>query len=179
MAKKQRRSGPRGKYHEWLTEAGLIKLKGWAMDGLVDTQIAKNIGIAAGTLYEWKKKYPEIDESLKNGKEVVDRQVANALLKRALGYDYEETKQIIEKGANDTVRKRTERTTKHIPGDVGAQIIWLKNRVPKDWRDKPTTQDRQEQEARIDKMVAQTETIKGVKDNIEDTKYLRDLLFED
>ena len=37
-------------------------------------------------------KYPDISEALKKGKEVVDRQVENALLKRALGYQYTEQK---------------------------------------------------------------------------------------
>ncbi len=88
MAKKK--GGRRGKYEEWLTEEGLIKLEGWARDGLTNEQIAHNIGINPDTLYTWIKKYPEISESLKRGKEVVDRQVENALLKRALGYDFEE-----------------------------------------------------------------------------------------
>ena len=88
--------GP-GKYHDWITEEGLLKIEGWARDGLTDEQIAHNMGISPSTLYEWKKKYPEISEALKKGKEVVDREVENALLKRALGYEYEEVKQIIEK----------------------------------------------------------------------------------
>lgn len=59
-------------------------LEGWARDGLTDEQIAHNAGITAATLYEWKKKYPEISEALKKGKEVVDFEVENALLQTAL-----------------------------------------------------------------------------------------------
>ena len=85
------------------------------------------------TLYEWKKKFPEISESLKRGKEVVDRQVENALLKRALGYEYEEVKEKFECGV------MTERTVtkKEVVPDTTAQIFWLKNRKPEKWRDKP------------------------------------------
>ena len=93
MSKKQ---GP-GKYYDWITEEGLLKIEGWARDGLTDEQISHNIGIHPSTLYDWQKKYSEIAEALKKGKEVIDRQVENALLKRALGYEYEEVKQIIEK----------------------------------------------------------------------------------
>lgn len=57
------------------------------------------MGINPATLYDWKNKYPKISESLKKGKEVVDIQVENALLKRALGYDYQE--QRIEKSDKD------------------------------------------------------------------------------
>lgn len=120
------------KYEKWITQEGLILIEGWARDGLTDEQIAENMGIAASTLYDWKNKYPEVSESLKKGKEVVDRQVENALLKRALGYEYDEVKEKYEFG------ELTEKTVtkKRIPPDTTAQIFWLKNRKPHAWRDK-------------------------------------------
>lgn len=121
----------KGKYKEWLDPEGLLKIEGWARDGLVDEQIAQNIGINPATLYDWKKKYPEISKALKKGKEVVDRQVENALLKRALGYKYEEIKtEKTEEGKKVTV------TVKEVVPDTTAQIFWLKNRKPDQWRDK-------------------------------------------
>lgn len=132
MSKKR---GP-GKYHDWITEEGLLKIEGWARDGLTDEQISHNIGIHPSTLYEWQKKYPEISEALKRGKEVIDRQVENALLKRALGYEYEEVKQIIEKDEKGKDRKRIEKTVKQVIPDTTAQIFWLKNRKPHEWRDR-------------------------------------------
>jgi hypothetical protein len=96
----------KGKYEKWLKKENLLLLEGWARDGLTDEQIAKNIGITVSTFYEWKKKYSEISESLKKGKEVVDYEVENALLSSAL------------------------------EGNTTAQIFWLKNRRPDKWRDK-------------------------------------------
>ena len=118
----------KGKYHEWLSKDGLIKIQGWARDGLIDEQIAHNMGITTKTLYEWKNKYGEISEALKKGKEVIDRQVENALLKRALGYAYDEI--TYENGVE------TKRVTKEVAPDTTAQIFWLKNRKPAEWRDK-------------------------------------------
>ena len=77
----------KGKYQRWLEPDGLTLLEGWARDGLTDEQLAGKMGINPATLYDWKNKYPKISESLKKGKEVVDIQVENALLKRVLGYD--------------------------------------------------------------------------------------------
>jgi transposase len=43
------------KYDEWLTDEGLLLVEGWARDGLIDEQIAGNMGISTSTFYEWKK----------------------------------------------------------------------------------------------------------------------------
>ena len=118
----------KGKYQKWLEPESLILLEGWARDGLTDEQIAKKMGVNTATLYDWKKKYPEISESLKKGKEVIDTIVENALLKRALGYRYDEV--TIENGIE------TKRVTKEVQPDTTAQIFWLKNRRPDKWRDK-------------------------------------------
>ncbi|WKY43923.1 helix-turn-helix domain-containing protein [Eubacteriaceae bacterium ES2] len=123
----------KGKYEYWLTDEGLVLLEGWARDGLTDEQIAENIGVRRETLYDWKKKYPNISNALKKGKEVVDRQVENALLKRALGFEYKEvTKERLENGELAI----TKVVTKLVVPDTTAQIFWLKNRKPGEFRDK-------------------------------------------
>src|SRR5690606_25005636 len=116
----------------WITEEGLLLIEGWARDGLTDEQIAHNMGIKRQTLYEWMKRFPDISDALKKGKEVVDRQVENALLKNALGFYYEE-ETVTNKGDVVTVRKYEKPNTT-------AQIFWLKNRKPKQWRDKQELQ---------------------------------------
>ena len=123
----------KGKYERWLEPDGLLLLEGWARDGLTDEQIAHNMGITRKTLYDWKAKYGDICNALKKGKDVVDTQVENALLKRALGYDYQE--QRIEVSEKDG--KKVIQTVKHVAPDVGAAAFWLKNRRPDRWRDKP------------------------------------------
>lgn len=122
----------KGKYQEWLTPDGVTRLEAWARDGLTDEQLAAKIGITATTLYDWKSKYPVISEALKRGKEVVDVEVENALLKRAMGYEYTETR---TETADDGMVK-TIVMQKTMPPDTTAQIFWLKNRRPAVWRDK-------------------------------------------
>lgn len=118
----------KSKIDEWLAEDKLILLEGWAREGLTDEQIAKNIGIATSTFYNWEKKSVEFLETLKKGKEVVDFEVENALLKRALGYEYVE-----ETYEYDILTKKVK---KYVAPDTTAQIFWLKNRKPNKWRDK-------------------------------------------
>ena len=128
MTEKKNKGGAKGKYAYWLTEDGLTLLNGWARDGLSDEQIATNMGIATSTLYEYKNKYEEISEALKKGKEIVDIEVENALLKRAMGYTY--TEQVLTRDG-DLVE-----VEKVVQPDTTAQIFWLKNRKPAVWRDK-------------------------------------------
>lgn len=126
----------KAKYEKWLTEEGLIQLEGWARYGLTDEQIAHNMGIRRSTLNDWKSKYPDISDTLKRGKEVVDIQVENALLKRALGATYEE-ETIIER---DDGYSECKVVRKQIPPDTTAAIFWIKNRKPNEWRDKRETE---------------------------------------
>ena len=94
------------KINEWLEKDKLILLEGWSRDGLTNEQIANNIGINVKTLYDWKNKESDICNALKKGREIVDFEVENALLKSAL------------------------------EGNVTAQIFWLKNRKKEQWREK-------------------------------------------
>lgn len=128
----------KGKYEYWLTDEGLLQLEAWARDGLTDEQIACNIGVSRKTLAEWKKKYSDIGDTLKKGKEVVDIQVENALLKRALGYTYTETtsERRLNEDTGEYEMVTTKEVVKEITPDTTAQIFWLKNRKPDTWRDK-------------------------------------------
>lgn len=138
QSKKKSNAGRKGLYKEWLEPDNLIRLEGWARNGLTDEQIAHNIGITTTTLYDWKKKYPQFAEAVKRGKEVVDIMVENALLKSALGYSYDEVvKSIVwNPEKKDFDYTETKRTTKEVQPNPTALIFWLKNRQPEQWRDK-------------------------------------------
>ena len=134
------------KINDWLENDKIKKKKGWARGGITDEQIAKNMGIAPSTLYEWKKKSKEFSESLKKGKELIDFEVENALLKRALGYEYEE--ETYENGI------LTKKVKKHVAPDTTAQIFWLKNRKPSSCKDKVETDEDREAVANASQVIA-------------------------
>lgn len=128
----------------------MLRIKGWARDGLTDEQIAHNMGIRRTTLTDWQKRFPVISATLKAGKAPVDIEVENALLKRALGFTYEETTTDVEQiptsktdeDGNPIIREivHTKTITKTALPDVTAQIFWLKNRRPDRWREKQDVQ---------------------------------------
>lgn len=70
----------RAEYKKWLEPDNLTRLRSWARDGLTNEQIAKKIGVRRQTISEWSKKYPDIADALKKGKEVVDSEIEDSLI---------------------------------------------------------------------------------------------------
>lgn len=140
----------KGKYQEWLEPEGLLKIEGWARDGLTDEQIAQNMGVAYSTFRTWRDKYSALSAVLKKNKDVADRQVENSLFERALGGTREvrktfkvKEKYYDEHGKLCEKEKLVQATDEvYIPGDTTAQIFWLKNRKPDKWRDKQECEDK-------------------------------------
>ncbi|WP_233713458.1 hypothetical protein [Lederbergia citri] len=83
MAKNK--GGRKSKY-ETHVEPRLFEVECWVRKGLIDEQIANILGVAYSTFREYVKKFPALSAALKKGKDVVDYEVENALLKRAMGY---------------------------------------------------------------------------------------------
>lgn len=137
-------------YEQWEKDGELkdklILIQGMAREGLTQQQIANNLGISIDTLIENKKKYSEFNDALKKGKEVIDFEVENALLKRALGYEYEE--ETYENGI------LTKKVKKHVAPDTTAQIFWLKNRKPNTWKDRVETDEDKEAVANASQVIA-------------------------
>jgi len=133
------------KVDEWLKEEKLELLRCWARDFTL-SDIAKKIGVSEKTLISWRKTYPEIEQAIKDGKEIVDYRVENALLKVALGYTTTDVKTIIsppDKNGNRTVR--VEKIEREVPPNPTAIMCWLNNRKPEQWkrnRDLLYTQDK-------------------------------------
>ncbi len=106
----------------------------WAREGKIDAEIAELLGVTERTINNWKKRYPEFLQALKENKIVADANVVTSLYKRATGFEYEETEITV-----DAKKKRTriKRTKKLALPDVTAGIYWTKNRLPHLWRDHP------------------------------------------
>ncbi len=129
----------KGKYHNWLTPEGLLKLEGWKRDGLSNEQIANNIGIKRQTFQDWIKKYDDISDALKKGREVVRIETENALFKSCKGFFVTETREEIYSGGGKKVTK----ITKYIPPSVPAIIFALKNLAPDKWKNNVEVDNRE------------------------------------
>lgn len=128
----------------------LAEIEAWARDGVREVDMAKNLGIAASSLSEYKLRFAELAETLVRGKAYVDDViVTNAYLKRITGYDAVEVKRdytikINENGEKEKVLTKVTEQTRHIPGDPRAAEFWLRNRQPEKWNAKREQPEEQE-----------------------------------
>lgn len=119
---------------EWLTEDRLMLLECWARDGYTYADVAQRIGISNKQLTTWRKEFPEIHKALAKGREIVDYQVENALLKSALGYKTKEVTIITVLKNGKMVETTKQTVTKEIAPNISACQTWLYNRLPDKWK---------------------------------------------
>jgi hypothetical protein len=111
--------------------------------GYTDKDLALFFNVSINTIDNWKKRYPDFFAALHRGKLEADTNVAEALHRNAIGYEYYENRpvKLKRKFFDDTGKVRTEeyvevvRLKKHSRPDTTAQIFHLKNRRPDQWRD--------------------------------------------
>lgn len=132
------RRGPKSKYDPNI-HPQLVK---WmCRSGLTNEEIARELKIAKDTLWKWQARYPEIADALKTSRNFVDSLVEDALLKRALGFEYEETEVTLIKLPDGTTKPgRIKKIKKLALSDTGAMCFWLKCRMPERWRESSLNQ---------------------------------------
>lgn len=134
----------KGKYQQWLEPENLERITNWAANGATDTEIAANMGIHRFTLQRWTETHSDICDAIKAGRMMACEVIENALFKRAVGYEVQETDVVEEftgelrdgKPANGVVKRRETTRTRHLPPDVAAVIFYLKNRAPERYSDR-------------------------------------------
>lgn len=130
--------GRKNKY-ETHVKPNLNQIQEWYED-LDEKQIADKLGIAVSSWENYKKKYPELREALKKGKQNLVGELKASLKKKAKGFYYEETKTCIKEEGGKQV-KVVEKYKKYAQPDTGAIHLLLKNLDP-DWvNDDKTTID--------------------------------------
>lgn len=100
--------------------------------GAIDPEIAEACGVASRTFEKWKAKYPELAAVCVVGKRVPDERVKASLYKRATGFTYIEHKVFYNQKTGEVVKVPVEVV---VPPETLAQIFWLKNRRPDEFRD--------------------------------------------
>lgn len=115
----------------WLSPDGITLISQWRREGVPLEEIALSyIGVSDVTLWKWTKASNDLAVALQVSKDCTNSKVEQALLKRALGYDYDEVTRELVEGEMRT----TKVIRKHVSPDVKACLSWLFSRRPDRWR---------------------------------------------
>lgn len=106
----------------------LAEISKWC-ETLTEEQICKKLGIGTSAWSEYKKEYSELAEAIKKGRQDLVIELKSALIKKALGYEYEERKYYTDESG----KKRMEKTVKYSHPDVAAINLALKNYDRGNW----------------------------------------------
>lgn len=124
----------------------------WLSNGATEKQIAEKLGVGYSTWSDYKVKYQELGEILEKGRRNLVADLRGALVKKALGFDYTETKTVSEHVemppemrevllnsgfTREQIEQanliKTEVMNKHATPDVAALNLALKNYDKDDW----------------------------------------------
>ena len=100
--------------------------------GATFAELAEILGTDENTIRLWKVRYPDFAEACKEGGAQACGKVAEALYRRATGYDYIE-QQIVKTKDGDNIDYEVVEVQKHALPDVKACLAWLYNRDPLRW----------------------------------------------
>jgi hypothetical protein len=126
---------PVGRPTPYKTEYSKIA-KQLAYEGLIDAKIAKALGVSHVTLIEWKKKHSEFLKAINEGKENPNKEVRDALLKRAKGFTFKSEK-IVVVSDGQGLGSHIERVpiVEYVIPSESAAKTWLYNRDRENWYD--------------------------------------------
>lgn len=146
--------GRKGKYETYV-KPFFDLIDKYLQQGATEKQIATevlNISYAAWNLY--KTQYPEFKELCEKPRTNLVEDLKGALVKRALGFSYEEKKQYITEDENGNKKKHTEITTKQALPDTTAIFGALNIYDPNYVKDKKA-HELKEQELELRRMQAE------------------------
>ena len=149
MAKRGRKSA-----YEITIKPRFSDISEWLKNGATEKQIADNLGVAYSTFNKYKAEKTEFAEFLKNGRKSLVIQLRGALVKKALGFSYVETKTVKTKDENGENIERIETTVKTALPDVAALNLCLKNYDPDEWANDPQALKLKEKELELKREIA-------------------------
>lgn len=158
------RRGAPGKYESHV-KSRFNEIKEWLELGATEKEIWTNLGIHKSTFYDYKSSHKEFSDLIKNGRKAPVVSI-KAMMKRALGFQYEEKKVITQKIVIQDEDERdiparlikTEITTKTALPDVAAGLVLLKHwDKESEWSSDPASLKLRKEELELKKKQAEND----------------------
>lgn len=115
----KKKAGRKGKYETHI-KPFFDKIDKLLNDGASEKQVAEALGVSYPAWNKYKQEYTELRELCGKPRTRLVEDLRSALVKRALGFTYEEKKQYITEDEDGHKKKHTEITTKQALPDTTA-----------------------------------------------------------
>lgn len=148
MAKKQTSQTPDGgKPDNYATKVApyLDDIRRYVAHGVTEGQLCKFYRVGKTAWAEYKKKYPELTETILHAREVCKTELVNRSYQIAMGYEYEETTTVEyydvdkETGEKKVTGGKTTTVKRYAKPNAGMAIFLLINRYPEEYYRDPQT----------------------------------------
>lgn len=145
--------GRKGKYETHI-KPYFDEIEKMLNEGASEKQVAEKLGISYASWSNYKRDYPSLNELCSKPRTALIDDLRSALVKRAIGFTYEEKKQYITEDENGNKKKHTEITTKQALPDTTAIFGALNLYDPNYVKDKKA-HELKEQELELRKQMAE------------------------
>ena len=146
---------PKGKYATYVLPR-LEEVKEWASQGATDEEIFSRLNISNGAFYKYLKEYPEFKITIIEGRQTVVKEIRQAMLKKALGFTYQEKKTIKRTDDNGTLKVAEVSIVEKFEKPSESAAALLLRLYDKDFRDRDaTTMALREREVALKEMKAE------------------------
>lgn len=149
----KKKAGRNGKYKTHI-EPFFDKIDKLLNEGASEKQVAQVLGVSYAAWNKYKQEYPEFKRLCSKPRTKLVEDLRSALVKRALGFTYEEKKQYITEDESGNKKKHTEITTKQALPDTTAIFGALNIYDPEYVKDKKA-HELKEQELELRKQMAE------------------------
>jgi hypothetical protein len=149
----KKKAGRKGKY-ETHVKPFFDKIEKLLNETGSEKNTAASLGVSYATWNNYKKEHPELDALCKKPRVLLIEDLRSALVKRALGFTYEEKKQYITEDEDGHKKKHTEITTKQALPDTTAIFGALNIYDPEYVKDKKA-HELKEQELELRRQMAE------------------------
>jgi hypothetical protein len=111
----------------------LEEIAEWFREGICEYDMCQALDISQDTWIQYKKAIPELIEAVKKGRSRLIQGVVNKVVQKANGYEYDEKTVEYDDNGKEKVVKVVK---KHYVPDTTAQIFFLTNMDPDNWKHK-------------------------------------------
>ena len=134
----------------------LDEIRNAVKSGATVEEVAKAFDLAPSTLFRYQSEHPELKDAFTRGRARIIFDIKAALLKKALGFHYEEEKVVSKKDKDGENVVGVEKIKRYCPPSETAAAMLLRN-YDKEWHDNDDmTSTLKQQELELRKAIAES-----------------------